>query len=204
MATLTVRDAARRLGVKPGKVRLLISERKLTARTESPVAGRRARVLLDADEVETLAQMRTRKRRARAGLAGMAAPSLAPDAAADDDAPQTTSLTGDVESAAMSFDAAGRRMVALVQVMVAPLATELRDARETIRCQAEELGALRATVRDLEQRLTAAATRPAPAQQALPDPQVMAPEAQWALRPGAVLSRRRLPLWRRVLVNLLG
>src|SRR5579872_4486702 len=71
MATLTVRDAARRLGVKPSKVRLYISQRKLSARAAPHAPDQRPgdRVLLDADEVDTLAEMRAQKRRQRAGAA---------------------------------------------------------------------------------------------------------------------------------------
>jgi hypothetical protein len=156
MATLTVQDAARLLGIKPAKVRTLISARKLSAYPAPPGPGQRGdnNMLLDADEVEALARMRAHRRHLRSGMPVQAeeAPAQSPQPQ-EDDVPRSETLTGDVESITIAaFDHTGQRIAVLVQSMLAPLVTELHDARETIRRQAEELGALRSTVAELERR----------------------------------------------------
>jgi hypothetical protein len=94
MTTLTVSDAASRLGVKPAKVREFISDRKLSARPSPPTAvGRdRDRLLLDADEVDALASVRAHKRRQREGTS--AGTARLPDGAAEE------ALIGEIQSAA--------------------------------------------------------------------------------------------------------
>jgi hypothetical protein len=159
MTTLTVQDAARRLGIKPAKVRTLIGARKLSAYPAPPGPGQRGdnHMLLDADEVEALARMRAHRRHLRTGTPVQAeeAPEASPQPQPqDDDILQPETLSGDVESITIGvFDHTGQRIAVLVQSMLAPLVTELHDARETIRRQAEELGALRTTVADLERRV---------------------------------------------------
>lgn len=230
MATVTVSDAARRLGVKPGKVRLLIREHKLSARA-APTADRRGRdrVLLDADEVDLLAQVRAHKRRTR-GTARAEAPNTVAEDVPAAEAPNTAAedvpaaqpgqpLFGEVEQAAV-VDVAGHRTVALVQSMLAPLVAELHDARETIRRQAEELGALRTTMADLERRLALAPGSVSSRQNgAEPGQNGAAPryDARPGLRavgtdvparaptrvPDPVAMRPSPPLWRRVLAHML-
>lgn len=227
MATLTVQDAARRLGIKPAKVRALINARKLSAYPAPPGPGQRGdnNMLLDADEVEALARMRAHRRHLRTGLPLQAEePPAAPaqPQAQEDDIPRPETLSGDVESIAIgSVDHAGQRIAVLVQSMLAPLVTELHDARETIRRQAEELGALRTTVAELEQRVQQAApgaaappngshangsrdpdgervTRHAPeANVTHLDSKTNVPEVRhWS-------QRHHLPLWQRAITHLL-
>lgn len=217
MATLTVRDAARRLGVKPRKVRLYISERKLSARTAPHASARRPsdRILLDADEVETLAQIRAQKRRPT--------PHLRPEANGADhvqDIAPVTATGASVEPAppepedvSSTINRAEWRAAVVIQPLLQPLVVELHDARETIRRQAEELGALRATVVELQRRLRAAAsddsvTPPAP-MTTLSDagaetrlhPSMAGRQAIPSLTGHAVV--RRPPLWQRALAHLL-
>lgn len=203
MAMLTLREAARVLGVKPSKVRLYVSQRKLAAHAAPPSAGRHgpAQVLLDADEVETLARVRAHKRRVdeaepvalespepslrpmveQAAASGSAVPLPAaePDTApanphaggAGDAASsrvRSEALLGDVESASLEGELVGWRGAALVQAVLAPLVAELHDARDVIRRQAEELGALRATVAELERRTALANSAAAGASVAAP------------------------------------
>lgn len=150
MATLTVRDAARRLNMKPSKVRELISEHKLTARElPSDIAvHERDRLRLDAEEVDLLARLRAEKRRARL---------VAATSESDDLPEQVAPLSGEIQlndHAQDDAEASGRRMVALMQAMLAPLVQELHDSREVIRQQAEEVGVLRQTLHELEDRLS--------------------------------------------------
>ncbi len=300
MATVTIQEAARLLGVKPGKVRALIGARKLAARPISPLAGTRGRddVVLDADEVETLARLRAHKRRTRggerepvnpiaatadspranapggvtqqqpvphddapaapvesaraigpelvssatgfgkdhadqgkphkelyaAGAATYAAAGGTPvdaphdHATAEDDARHDhatvegdvvrRALSGDVEDST-ALDLAGQRMVALVQSMLTPLVGELHDARETIRRQAEELGALRAAVADLERRVSLPIDDAAP-RMVKPAPQSLDGPAAQSAHNGAApafdpSARQRPPaLWRRALSHFIG
>lgn len=67
VASLTVTEAAHRLGIKPAKVRRYVSAHKLSARTVPTLSGApgRAQIMLDADDVDALALTRTAKSRAR-------------------------------------------------------------------------------------------------------------------------------------------
>lgn len=220
MPTMTVREAARRLGVKPSKVQLLIGQRKLSARSAPPEPGQRGanHIVLDADEVEMLARVRAHKHRAKASTPATAE---APPTAEPEREERSEALSGDVESASV-IDETGRRMVALVQSMLAPLVAELHDARETIRRQAEELGALRATVSELERRTTIVPAPPIlppdrtePSGAASPDrtaaeapasaPARVAPVPGMPTAPAAqaVVTIGRVPLWRRALTHAL-
>jgi excisionase family DNA binding protein len=214
MATLTVREAARRLGVKPDKVRLYISQRKLSARPAPHAPDLRPgdRILLDADEVDTLAEMRAQKRRRRAGEpstnGGSAHPPTEPGAPAavaargEEIAPPAEPLP---EQAVPTVDRAGWQAAVVIQPLLQPLVVELHDARETIRRQAEELGALRATVADLQRRLQVAsdggATAPALAHGSASHEN--APLGAGRPRTLAAATPRHIPLWQRALAHWL-
>lgn len=219
MATLTVRDAARKLGIKPRKVRLYISQHKLSARAapRAPDRPRGDRVLLDADEVDTLAQIRARKRRERCGRASSPAPSTkgvtagVPPAeeqpAAD---PVQAEVAGGVaaalplpESILPATERAAWQATVFVQPLLEPLVVELHDARETIRRQAEELGVLRATVAELERRLRVTHNRSAtaPSDRAVPSPTVSQPMSLASATPQ---RQRPIPLWQRAIAHLMG
>ena len=215
MATLTVREAARRLGVKPSKVRLYISQRKLSARAAPHAPERRPsdRILLDADEVDTLAQLRAEKRRRRAGTPSTnGAGDSHPKATAD--APVAVAARGEKaqspsgllpEQPALTPDRAGWQAAVVIQPLLQPLVVELHDARETIRRQAEELGALRATVADLQRRLHSAedgAVAPALAHGGDAASYEDAPLGAGRPRTLSGAARgtpRRIPLWQRAL-----
>lgn len=196
MTTLTVNDAASRLGVKPAKVREFINDRKLSARPSPPTAiGRtRDRLLLDAAEVDALASVRAHKRRQRedpsAGTARL------PNGTAEE------ALIGEIQSAAVPIDSAGPRLAALLQSVLAPLAAELHDARETIRRQAEELGSLRATVAEFQRRDSAAAipelAAAGPASERLAGTDSFRRPAR-----NGHSGRDTIPVWRRALAHII-
>lgn len=209
MATLTVEDAARRLGVKPSKVRLLIKERRLST-YPAPGADQRGRdsLLLDADDVETLAQVRAHKRRPRETEADEEPAASSPPETPQDGPDEPSSLSGDVESS-LVVDVSGHRFVALVQSMMTPLVAELRDARETIRRQAEELGALRAAVAEIESRARLAPAAAEPSSNGTMDVHAMSAPAGTGV-PARILEQaaarttapRHLPVWRRALTYM--